>query len=152
MPEESNARMLHAVVAIVQRDKRVLFVQRSSASRGFAGYWTPVSGGVEAAESERQALRREVREEVALEIEPGEKVATIPTRDGRYLLHFWTCAVVAGEPRVSSEEVADLRWLTLAELARLQPVFEEDVRIVSAVMSDADVADALADDADRGVS
>jgi 8-oxo-dGTP diphosphatase len=125
----------HAVVAIVRRGERVLFVRRSQAARGAAGYWTPVSGGVEPGETERQALRREVREEVGLLVEAHAKVATIPTRDGRYLLHFWTCRLLAGEARAASDEVADLRWLTLTELRRLTPVFDEDVRIVAAALA-----------------
>jgi len=125
----------HAVVAIVVRDERALFVKRSEASRGAAGYWTPVSGGVEPGESEAEAVRREVREEVALEVEAEAKVATIESHDGRYLLHFWTCRLIAGEARVRSAEVADLRWLDQAELAELAPVFDEDVRIVRAALA-----------------
>jgi len=124
----------HAVVAIIEHDARVLFVQRSPAARAAAGYWTPVSGGVEAGETEREALEREVREEVALEVVAEAKVATIPTLDRRYLLHFWTCRLIAGEARVASDEVADLRWLSRDELRALAPVFDEDVRIVLAAM------------------
>ena len=125
----------HAVVAIVVCNERVLFVKRSAASRGAAGYWTPVSGGVEPGESEPEAVRREVREEVALEVEAEAKVATIESHDGRYLLHFWTCRLIAGEARVRSAEVADLRWLDQAELSELAPVFDEDVRIVRAALA-----------------
>jgi 8-oxo-dGTP diphosphatase len=131
----------HAVVAIIERDARVLFVQRSSAARAAPGYWTPVSGSVEADETEREALVREVREEVALEVVAEAKVATIPTNDRRYLLHFWTCRLIAGEARVASDEVADLRWLSRDELSALAPVFDDDVRIVLASMRDASSPD-----------
>jgi 8-oxo-dGTP diphosphatase len=131
----------HAVVAIVERDERVLFVRRSSAARAAAGFWTPVSGGVEAGESEREAVAREVREEVALEVEADTKVATITTHDGRYLLHFWTCRLTGGEARVASPEVDELRWLSRDELRRLTPVFDDDVRIVLEAMCGAPSAD-----------
>jgi 8-oxo-dGTP diphosphatase len=121
-----------AVVALVWRDERVLFVRRSAAARSAVGYWTPVSGGIEPGETEPQALRREVREEVGLQVEARAKVACIPSRDGRYLLHFWTCDVLGGEAQPVSDEVADLRWLTLSELRTLSPVFFEDVEVVSA--------------------
>lgn len=133
--QPSADELRHAVVAIVVRNERALFVRRSAASRGAAGYWTPVSGGVEPGESEPEAVRREVLEEVALEVEAETKVATIATHDGRYLLHFWTCRLLAGEARVRSAEVADLRWLDQAELAELAPAFEEDVRIVRAALA-----------------
>ncbi len=145
MPDETppfatpaDAEPMHAVVAIVRRDERVLFVRRSPAARGAVGYWTPVSGRLEPGETEPQALRREVREEVGLEVEARAKVATIASRDGRYLLHFWTCTLLGGEARPVSDEVADLRWLRLDELHALAPVFEEDVRIVSDACAEPD--------------
>ena len=127
----------HAVVAIVHDRGRVLFVQRSAAARGAPGYWTPVSGGVEPGESERDAVAREVLEEVALQVEADRKLTSVPTHDGRYTLHFWTCTLLGGEARVASEEVADLRWLTPEELAELTPVFPEDVSITLAALADA---------------
>ena len=120
---------LDAVVALIVDRGRALFVQRSPAARAAAGYWTPVSGAVEPGESERDALAREVLEEVALSVEADVKVASVPTDDGRYILHFWTCRIVAGDARIASDEVADLRWCTPEELRTLAPVFEEDVRI-----------------------
>lgn len=127
-----------AVVAIIHDGARLLFVQRSHASRAAAGYWTPVSGGVEPGESEVEAVAREVREEVGLTVEADAKVASLPTHDGHYLLHFWTCRLIGGEARVASDEVADLRWLTPVELCALAPVFDEDVRIALEVMASGD--------------
>ena len=133
-PTDPDAGRHHAVVAIIVHDGRALFVRRSRAVRAAAGYWTPVSGGVEAGEGEREAIAREVREEVALEVVAEAKVTTIPTHDGRYWLHFWTCRVVAGEARIASDEVDAVRWCDLAALAALAPVFDEDVRIVLDVL------------------
>ncbi len=129
--EPADGTPRHAVVALVWSNERVLFVKRSPAARGAVGYWTPVSGGLEPGETEPQALRREVSEEVGLQVEARAKVASIPSRDGRYLLHFWTCDVLGGEARPVSDEVAELRWLTLDELRSLEPVFHEDVEVVS---------------------
>ena len=121
-----------AVVAIIRDRGRFLFVQRSFAARAAPGYWTPVSGAVEPGESEAEAVAREVREEVDLTVEADARVASVPTHDGRYVLHFWTCRIVAGDARVASDEVADLRWCTPEELGALAPVFAEDVRIALA--------------------
>jgi 8-oxo-dGTP diphosphatase len=124
-----------AVVAIIRDRGRLLFVQRSHAARAAPGYWTPVSGAVEPGESEAEAVAREVREEVDLTVEADARVASLPTHDGRYVLHFWTCRIVAGDARVTSDEVADLRWCTPEELGALAPVFAEDVRIALAATS-----------------
>ena len=127
-PQPSGPR--HAVVAIIVDRGRALFVRRSHAARAAGGYWTPVSGGVEPGESEVEAVAREVREEVGLEVAADAKVTSIPTHDGRFLLHFWRCRLIKGTARVASDEVSDLRWCTPGELATLEPVFQEDVRIV----------------------
>jgi len=140
--DESPPNVLrHAVVAIIVRDGRALFVQRSHAARAAAGYWTPVSGGVDSGEREIDAVAREVREEVGLDVEAQSRVASIPTHDGRYQLHFWTCRLIAGEPRPTSDEVADVGWFTPAELRTLRPVFEEDVAIVLRELSGRAVRD-----------
>ena len=133
-PSDATAERRHAVAAIIVRGAHALFVRRSRSARAAAGYWTPVSGGIEAGEGEREALAREVREEVALEVAAERRVATIPTHDERYWLHFWTCRILAGEPRIASDEVDAVRWYAREELATLSPVFDEDVRIVLDVL------------------
>lgn len=123
----------HAVVAIIQKADTFLFVKRSDDLEAASGYWCPVSGRVEAGETQAEAVRREVREEVGLEVVALEKVCDIPSHDGLFVLHFWTTEIVAGEARVRSHEATELGWVTVAEMKRLQPVFEEDVRILEAV-------------------
>lgn len=119
-----------AVVALIRRGDEVLFVQRSSLSRGAAGYWCPVSGRVEPGETQEEAIAREVREEVGLEVVAREKVAVLPTPDKRYMLHYWTTDLKGGEARPVSPEVAALKWVTLADMRALEPVFVEDLAVV----------------------
>ena len=122
----------HAVVAIIQKADTFLFVKRSDYLEAASGYWCPVSGRVETGETQAEALQREVMEEVGLEVVAVEKVREIPSHDGLFVLHFWTTEIVAGEARVCSHEATELRWVTVAEMRRLQPVFEEDVQILEA--------------------
>lgn len=125
----------HAVVAIVVRDGRALYVRRSDAARAAVGYWTPVSGVIEPGEHPRDTVAREVREEVGLDVVAHEHVATLPTDDGRFVLHVWTCRDVRGEARACSVEVDALGWFTPAELRALRPVFDADVEHTLAVMA-----------------
>ena len=125
----SQANRRHAVVAVIRKEDRFLFVKRSAYTEAASGYWCPVSGRIEAGETQEAALKREVREEVGLEVRAVKKVAEIPSHDGQFVLHFWTTEITAGEAKISSHEVAELRWVTLTELKHLQPTFEEDVKV-----------------------
>lgn len=126
-----------AVVAVIRRAGRFLFVRRAPQGPG-GGYWAPVSGKVEAQESHESAVRREVREELGVEAVGVAKIAELLTDDGSYLLHYWRTTIVDGEPRIASDEATALRWLTLEQLRDLQPTFEDDVRVCAAEALEAD--------------
>jgi 8-oxo-dGTP diphosphatase len=119
-----------AVAAIIRQGDRFLFVKRSEFCAGAIGYWCPVSGRVEPGESQREALAREVMEEVGLHVVATGKVGELPILDGRYLLHYWTTEIVSGEARIASPEVAALTWATVDELRQLTPTFEDDLRMI----------------------
>lgn len=135
MPEAISREPETAVVALIHREGRVLFVQRSSFAHGAVGYWCPVSGRVEANETQEEALAREVREEVGLEVVAVRKVAEVPTPDGRYLLHYWTTALRGGDAKPISREVAAIKWVTLDEMYELEPTFEEDLEVVAETLA-----------------
>ncbi len=121
---------IHAVVAIIQRSDAFLLVKRSNYTEAGSGYWCPVSGRIEENETQEGALKREVREEVGLEVVAVEKVGEIPSADNLFVLHYWKVEIIASEARICSHEATEMRWVTVAEMKRLQPTFEEDVRIL----------------------
>ena len=117
---------------MLQKSDTFLFVKRSDYTEAASGYWCPVSGRVEKDETQEEALKREVMEEVGLEVVAVEQVRSIPSADDTFVLHFWSTEIVAGEARICSQEATELKWVTLAEMRQLQPVFEEDAQILEA--------------------
>jgi ADP-ribose pyrophosphatase YjhB (NUDIX family) len=112
------------VSAVVIRDGEFLIVRRARAP--MQGLFTLPGGGVEPGESLVAAVRREIKEETALDIEPlalaGYREVIARDAAGRVERHFvilpfaarWT----AGEPRVN-EELAEARWIRPAGLRDL---------------------------------
>ena len=112
------ARPTPAVCALIVDDTgRVLLGRR--AVEPAAGRWDILGGFMEEDEQPLDALRRELREELGLEIEPLEFVAAVGDRYGdeeRATLNLcWTARVVGGELDLS-EELAEARWFAPDEL------------------------------------
>jgi 8-oxo-dGTP pyrophosphatase MutT (NUDIX family) len=97
-----------AVVAIIQKAGRFLFIKRSDYIDIAVGYWCPVSGRVEENETQVEALEREVMEEVGLSVKALEKVCEIPSHNNQFTLHFWTTEIISGEASITSNEATDL--------------------------------------------
>ena len=103
------------VAAAVIRDHNRIF----ATSRGygaFKGKWEFPGGKIETGETSQEALKREIREELAMEIEVGELIDTIEYDYPDFHLTmecFWG-KVVNGELELKEHEAA--KWLTRENL------------------------------------
>lgn len=111
-----------AVVAVVIRDGEVLVVRRAPGVPR-PGYWTPVSGRVQAGESQPDAVVREVREEVGLSVTPRAKVWECDTDDGTFRLYWWLAVAGPGALTLDPAEVSDARWVAPERFGELRPTF-----------------------------
>ncbi|MCX5228427.1 (deoxy)nucleoside triphosphate pyrophosphohydrolase [Streptomyces sp. NPDC006553] len=103
------------VVAGALYDRGRLLAARRSAPVELAGRWELPGGKLEPGESPEEALVRELREELGVEVEPGERIpGEWPLKPG-YVLRVWTARLLSGEPRPLEDHDA-LRWLTRSDL------------------------------------
>jgi 8-oxo-dGTP diphosphatase len=81
----------------------------------WAGWWEFPGGKIEAGEAPEEALRRELREELALEVRVGEEVARVEYDYPKFHLsmHLYLCTP-EGEPTLREHSAA--RWLSKDEL------------------------------------
>ena len=112
------ARPTPAVCALVVDHRgRVLLGRRAESPA--AGRWDILGGFMDEYEKPLDALRRELREELGVEVEPLEFVAAVSDvygEDGRATLNLcWTARIVDGEIR-PSDELAEVRWFAPDEL------------------------------------
>ena len=86
----------------------------------------PVSGEVEAGESQEAAVAREAMEEVGLTVRPIRKVWENVSTRGTFKLHWWMAEYVSGELTLNLAEVSAACWLTVDEICRMDGTFEGD--------------------------
>jgi 8-oxo-dGTP diphosphatase len=105
--------------AVVIEDARVLLTQRKQGSH-LAGMWEFPGGKVHEGEDPRDALVRELREELGIEVRVGEIVDLAFHRyeDAReaVLLLFFEAARAVGSPEPRAIDVAAFRWACKGEL------------------------------------
>jgi len=119
------ARPILAVSAAIIRDGRVLIVRRARPPA--EGVYTLPGGGVEVGETLLEAVRREVREETSLVVEPvalaGYREAIGRDAGGRVERHFvilpFAARWIAGEAALN-EELSEAHWLEPAGIAGLE--------------------------------
>ena len=102
-----------ACAVVTDDDGRVLLARR--AGKVFHGYWDLPGGFLEEGEHPLDALRRELREETGLEVEPKSFIGIWMDRYGDVedahatLNLYWTARVVAGEAK-AADDVSELCW------------------------------------------
>jgi 8-oxo-dGTP diphosphatase len=101
---------LVVVGAAILDQGRLLAAQRGEPP-ALAGGWELPGGKVEPDESEYEALVRECREELGVEIAPRDRVGgDWPLANGM-VMRVWTADLLAGEPAPIEDHLA-CRWLT----------------------------------------
>lgn len=101
------------VGAAILEDGRVLAAQRAAPPR-LAGYWEFPGGKVEAGEGDREALARECREELGVDVRVGDPLAPDVPIGPAAVLRVFTARLAAGTP-VATEH-RELRWLAAGEV------------------------------------
>lgn len=111
-------REIDVVGAVILRRGQVLCAQRGPGG-SLAGLWEFPGGKIEPGETPRQALVREINEELRCEVTVGEEVTTTrhPYDFGIVTLTTFYCELVSGTPSLT--EHAEVRWLSPTELGTL---------------------------------
>lgn len=113
-------RLMQVVCAITVRPDGKVLVCKRGEGKSLAGLWEFPGGKLEAGETPAQALMREMREELAIEIEVREPRPSVDWRYGEtsLRLHPYVCRIISGEPRPL--EHAELRWCDVLEFSQLE--------------------------------
>jgi A/G-specific adenine glycosylase len=107
----------HIAIGVVERDGRVLITRRKESGM-LGGLWEFPGGKIDGGESPEDACRREIREEVSLDVEVGERIATVrhAYTHLRVEIDVFACRYTGGE--VVLDGPTDHRWILLEETER----------------------------------
>lgn len=103
-------KTIRVAAAVIRDGNRIFATQRGYGEQ--KGGWEFPGGKIEAGESARQALAREIREELDTEISVGELVGTIEYDYPNFHLSMdcFMCEIIKGELVLKEAEAA--KWLT----------------------------------------
>jgi 8-oxo-dGTP diphosphatase len=122
--------LLKVVCAIIEHEGKVLVTQRGPQMK-LPGKWEFPGGKVHAGESESEALLREIKEELALEIEVLERLTPVHATQPEFILQLipFRCLLTGGALTLAEHQ--DFRWASAVELSDFdwcpadQPIVQE---------------------------
>ena len=131
MADSPDTVAQRGMVAVIRRDGRFLVIRRSQTVRAPGAFCFP-GGGIQDGESERQALAREMREELACAVTPHRCVWRSVT-DWDVSLAWWQTGL-AIEQAVwpNPEEVESVQWLTEDEMRQVPELLSSNRQFLDA--------------------
>lgn len=115
MNTKPTTRRRRGVVGVIFRDDRLLIIRRSMTVAAPGKLCLP-GGGIEAGETESEALVREMQEELAIDVDPVRLCWRSVTAWGTNLA--WWLADLGQDviPVANPDEVAEVHWMTPSEI------------------------------------
>ena len=132
MPTDQPKPIRHGVVAVIPRDERLLVIRRSELVIAPLAICFP-GGGVEPGETEPEALRRELREELGVEVRPLRCLWRSLT-PWNVALSWWLAELSTDAELIPNPaEVAAVHWLSVSELLVMTDLLPSNRDFLAAV-------------------
>ena len=125
--------MAVVTAALIKDRHKILIAQRGRTKR-FGWQWEFPGGKVRSGETPEACLRREIKEELNLEIQIEEHCCTVHHKYPDFqieLMAFW-CSIVGGALQL--EEHEQIKWVTIPEMKQYNFV-EADLNVIIALAS-----------------
>ncbi|MBD2019597.1 A/G-specific adenine glycosylase [Leptolyngbya sp. FACHB-36] len=136
---EARAPLPHKLigVAVIWNDQGQILIDRRRPEGLLGGLWEFPGGKVEAGETIPDCIRREIQEELGIDVEVGDRLTTVDHTYShfRVTLEVHHCRHLSGEPQPI--ECDEIRWVTLAELDQF-PFPKANVQIIEALRQSRD--------------
>lgn len=108
--------MVNVVAALIEKDNKVLIARRSTGDSNVMGKWEFPGGKVEAGETEKDAIEREILEEFEMKIEACNfiinNICEYPSKT--IDLRLYACKYISGKFHLHDH--SEYRWVSKDEL------------------------------------
>lgn len=111
-------RLSPAVIVAVIKDDRLLM---ASSPRFPSKFYSVLAGFVEPGETLEDCVKREIREEVSIEVKNIEYFGSQPWPFPDSLMIGFTAEYEGGEINIDKKEISDAAWFTRDEIPRIPP-------------------------------
>lgn len=125
---------------IINDEGKILLSLRGSAAQNERGKWEIPGGAVEYGETFELALKREVKEEIDVEIEVVSLLQVfdhiLPEEHQHWVSPTYLCRIVNGTPKIMEKEKCEkLDWFTIDEAKKLplSQITQKDISILERV-------------------
>lgn len=121
-------RIIDVCGGLIEQGGKFLVAQRKYNDR-FGGLWEFPGGKIEDGESKEIAIKRELDEELGIEVETGKLALVVEDEipEMKVIIYLVECYIKRGEPRPI--DCQDVKWLTLDEI-KLLKLAPADYKIV----------------------
>lgn len=109
-------RISPAIIVLIERDDKILLAR---AARFTEGWYSILAGFVEPGESLEETVRREIREEVGIEIKDIRYFGSQPWPFPDSLMIGFTAVYAGGEISIDGKEIVEAAWYDLDHLPRI---------------------------------
>ncbi|CAN1212390.1 Mutator MutT protein [Tumidithrix helvetica PCC 7403] len=120
------------VAVIWDRDRHKILIDQRLPQGDFGGYWEFPGGKIEEGEDAIACIRREIREELGIDIEVGAQLIAVSHEYEKFIVSLIVhhCHHISGEPQAI--ECAEIRWVEISELENYR-LPEANYQIVAAL-------------------
>lgn len=116
IPETDSLPRKQIGVAVIRDDRDLILIDRRLAKGLLGGFWEFPGGKIEGNETVQECIKREILEEIGIEIAVDSHLITIEHTYSHFRvnLQVYNCRYLSGEARAI--ECEEIRWVTIQEL------------------------------------